>query len=58
MDPIRIMCVHGLGDHRDNGWHEDWRRAIQAAYPAGSERPVEIIFETYDPTAARTRQDQ
>ena len=49
MEPIRILCLHGLGDHRDNGWHEEWRTAIEAAYPAGSERPLEIIFETYDP---------
>lgn len=49
MDPLRIMCVHGLGDHRDNGWHEDWRNAILAACPADRDRPIEILFETYDP---------
>jgi hypothetical protein len=30
--PLRILCVHGVGDHHTNlSWEDDWKNAVRAA---------------------------
>ncbi len=45
---IKIMCVHGLGDHRTSPWQDEWRTAIAQAFPSGSGVDVEFRFSSYD----------
>jgi len=54
MKKLKILGVHGLGDHRNSTWKEDWKTALLAAFPgqqaaAGPERvELEFAFVTYD----------
>lgn len=51
---MRILCVHGLGDHRQSSWKADWSSAIEQV--VGSDTGVELDFRflTYDPIFERT----
>lgn len=44
---LKIVGVHGLGDHRDSSWREDWRKAVTDAFP---DRDVALDFDwiSYD----------
>ncbi|HEU4368113.1 MAG TPA: caspase family protein [Methylomirabilota bacterium] len=54
MKKVKILGVHGLGDHRNSTWKEDWTAVLLAAFPgqhavAGRERvQLEFTFVTYD----------
>lgn len=48
-DPLKIMCVHGLGDHRDGLWKIEWRKAIQAIFGRYEAEEPELVFVEYDP---------
>lgn len=46
---LRILCFHGLGDHRTSAWEDEWRDTIVPLLsPAGEIEPV-FEFATYDP---------
>jgi len=45
---IKIMAVHGLGDHRSLTWQEDWQMAVEACFPASNEIELEFCFVNYD----------
>ena len=45
---LRIMCVHGLGDHRQSDWEIAWPKAITAAIPGSQDLDIEFVFVTYD----------
>jgi hypothetical protein len=34
MAPLKILGIHGLGDHRNSPWKEEWKSAILAQLPA------------------------
>ncbi len=44
---MKILCVHGLGDHRHSPWEQEWGTAIGNAWQLTS-RP-EVVFRSYDP---------
>ncbi|WGM39775.1 caspase family protein [Caulobacter sp. NIBR1757] len=55
---LKVLCVHGLGDHRTSTWETDWPAAIKAAMGPipGLELAFEFvtyddIFEKYEPNA-------
>jgi hypothetical protein len=54
MRKVKILGVHGLGDHRASTWKEDWQAALLAVFPgqqamAGQEHiQLEFTFLTYD----------
>jgi metacaspase-1 len=54
MKKVKILGVHGLGDHRNSTWKEDWTATLRAAFPgqqaaAGRERvELEFAYLTYD----------
>jgi metacaspase-1 len=54
MRKLKILGVHGLGDHRTSTWKADWRTALLAAFPgqqaADGREPIqlEFAFVTYD----------
>lgn len=52
---LRVLCIHGLGDHRQSSWASEWRSAIEAAVGAGAEVPLDCHFLTYDPIFERTQ---
>jgi metacaspase-1 len=45
---LKVMCVHGLGDHRLSAWETEWRNALNGAFPRGEEFELEFQFVTYD----------
>lgn len=49
MTNIRILCVHGLGDHRLSDWESTWQDAVEAAVGNASGATFEFRFCTYDP---------
>jgi hypothetical protein len=51
---LKIMGVHGLGDHRESDWAQRWEQAIRAAFPK-LELELEFNFVTYDDIFADTR---
>src|SRR5262245_10881243 len=54
MKTIKILGVHGLGDHRNSTWKEDWAATLRQVFPGqqaveGRERiQLEFAFVTYD----------
>lgn len=44
MTKIRILGIHGLGDHRASPWKEEWTRAIRAQLE-GASSAVELEFD-------------
>ncbi|MBO9501123.1 caspase family protein [Brevundimonas sp. A19_0] len=57
---LRIMGVHGLGDHRDGGKHGDWEAGWEASVRKAMPRrdvPLEFDFLNYDDLFFATGQD-
>jgi hypothetical protein len=52
---ITIMCVHGLGDHRDDPWQEEWQAAIEQIFAMQGEVQLNFVFVTYDPIFENVR---
>ena len=46
---LKIMCVHGLGDHRGSDWEHTWSDAVMTVFPGQDNLELELIFVTYDP---------
>ncbi len=44
---LKIVGVHGLGDHRNYPWQSKWRAAIESAFPA-PEVALEFDWISYD----------
>jgi len=51
---IRILCVHGLGDHRLSGWEAEWATAIKEAIGPDADVTLDLDFLSYDPIFAET----
>lgn len=48
MKKLKLLGVHGLGDHRTSTWKEDWQAALRAAFPGRDEVELEFAFVSYD----------
>jgi hypothetical protein len=48
MKTLKILGVHGLGDHRNSTWKEDWKRALLRVVPGRDAVRLEFAFVTYD----------
>ena len=46
---IRILGIHGLGDHRNSTWKEDWEKVLKGVWPGQDRVELEFSFVTYDP---------
>lgn len=51
---LRILGVHGLGDHRMSPWREQWTSAITSCFPAESGLDLEFDFAFYDQIFEKT----
>lgn len=51
---IRILCVHGLGDHRTSAWRDSWETAIRSCFASEAEVDLVFRFSTYDPIFEQT----
>lgn len=51
---LKIMCVHGLGDHRESTWKADWEKAIVSCFPESDRLKLEFVFVSYDHIFADT----
>jgi hypothetical protein len=50
---IKILGVHGLGDHRTSTWKEDWEKAVRRVFPGQDGLDLEFAFVTYDDIFAK-----
>jgi hypothetical protein len=46
---LKVLGVHGLGDHRNSTWKDDWKAAMLAVFPGQNDVTLEFSFLTYDP---------
>jgi len=46
--PIRILGIHGLGDHRNSTWETDWENALRRVFPGQDQLDLEFSFVNYD----------
>lgn len=51
---LRILCVHGLGDHRQSSWEADWGNAIKQVVGTNAGVVLDVHFLSYDPIFERT----
>jgi len=51
---LKIMGVHGLGDHRDLTWESRWRQAISDVFPLQDSIQLQFCFANYDHVFADT----
>ncbi len=52
---LRILGVHGLGDHRASDWKEKWSAALAAAIPKAEGVSLDCRFVTYDDIFEKTK---
>lgn len=45
---LKFLGVHGLGDHRQSPWREEWEKAIRDNFPMQGEIGLDFHFLTYD----------
>ena len=45
---LKILGVHGLGDHRTSTWKRDWQDALEAVFPGQDAIALDFKFLTYD----------
>src|SRR5688572_16460734 len=48
MKKFKVLGVHGLGDHRNSAWKEDWKAALLSVFPSQQEVQLEFEFLSYD----------
>ncbi|MGH9162553.1 MAG: caspase family protein, partial [Vicinamibacteraceae bacterium] len=48
MKKLKILGVHGLGDHRNSTWKEDWKASLLKVFPGQQTVELEFAFLTYD----------
>lgn len=46
---LKILGVHGLGDHRNSTWKADWEGTIRSIFPGQPDIALDFEFITYDP---------
>lgn len=46
---IKVLCVHGLGNHTDGTWEGRWAAAVREAFPLPPNSKLEFEFLNYDP---------
>jgi hypothetical protein len=51
---LRVLGVHGLGDHRASDWQVKWPEAIKAAFPDIEGLTLDFRFVTYDDIFEKT----
>lgn len=47
-EKLKIMGVHGLGDHRQSDWMEKWPKAISEVFPVKQGLTLDFEFIVYD----------
>ena len=48
MTTLKILGIHGLGDHRQSPWKRDWQDVLRTAIPNAQAMPLEFRFFEYD----------
>lgn len=46
--PLKVLMVHGLGDHRGKNWNARWERAIVEAFPNAGGLKLDVVPLNYD----------
>ncbi len=48
-EELKILCFHGLGDHRASGWEKQWEDTITPLLSPAGELNLTYAFPNYDP---------
>ncbi len=48
MKTIKLLGVHGLGDHRNSTWKHDWQEALRLVIPGQDSLQLDCAFLSYD----------
>ena len=48
MKTLRVLGIHGLGDHRNSTWKADWEAALRKVFPGQTDVTLEFTFMSYD----------
>lgn len=46
---LKVLCVHGLGNHQTSPWKEEWTAAVKQAVGENDDLEVVLEFVEYDP---------
>lgn len=57
MTTIKILGVHGLGDHRQSDWKEKWPATVQGIFPGAASTRLDFAFTSYDDIFEKTEID-
>lgn len=52
---LKILGVHGLGDHRTSDWKEKWSKALTESFPAVEGLSLDCRYVTYDDIFEKTK---
>jgi len=52
---LKVLGVHGLGDHRSSDWKERWTQTLNDSFPTGGGLSLDCRFVTYDDIFERTK---
>ena len=53
--PLKILGVHGLGDHRTSDWKEKWSKTLTESFPAAEGLSLDCRYVTYDDIFEKTK---
>ena len=53
--PLKILGVHGLGDHRTSDWKEKWSKTLTESFPAVEGLSLDCRYVTYDDLFEKTK---
>ena len=48
MATLKLLGVHGLGDHRLSPWKTEWEQAVRSVFPEQPGLTLDFQFFTYD----------
>ncbi|MEL7487460.1 MAG: caspase family protein [Pseudomonadota bacterium] len=51
---LKILGVHGLGDHRNSTWEDTWTKALRGVFPSQDQISIDPVFITYDDVFEKT----
>lgn len=52
---LKILGVHGLGDHRTSDWKEKWTKTLTESFPAAGGLSLDCRYVTYDDLFEKTK---
>lgn len=52
---LKVLGVHGLGDHRTSDWEDKWTKTLKESFPAAGDLSLDCRYVTYDDIFEKTK---